>query len=72
MAETPEVETLRSLIQQDERALKSLASEEKEIIEHVAPKGFRAATSRERVISEAQIIEDRLHKNRKRLAVLEH
>ena len=72
MAETTEVETLRSLIQQDEQALKMLASEETEIIEHVVPKGFRAATSRERVMSEARIIEERLHKNRKKLAVLEH
>jgi hypothetical protein len=44
MAETTEVETLRSLIQQDLQALKSLESDEKEIIEHVAPKGFKAAT----------------------------
>lgn len=72
MAEATEMDTLRSLIQQDEQTLKALENEETEIVEHVAPKGFQAATSRERVLSEARIIEERLHKNRKRLSALEH
>jgi hypothetical protein len=72
MSKATEIEALRLLIEQDEQALTSLKKQETEIIEHVAPKGFRAATSRERVMSEAQTVEERLHKNRKKLAVLEH
>jgi len=72
MSETSEIEALRLLIDQDEQALISLKRQETDIIEHIALKGFRAATSRERVISEAQIVEERLHRNRKRLAELEH
>lgn len=72
MSEATEIEALRLLIKQDEQALTSLKKQETEIIEHVAPRGFQAATSRERVMSEAQIIEERLHKNRKRLSALEH
>ena len=72
MSEATEIEALRLLIKQDEQALTSLKAQETEIIEHVAPRGFQAATNRERVMSEAQIIEERLHKNRKRLSALEH
>ena len=72
MSEATEIEALRLLIEQDEQALASLKKQEAEIIEHVAPKGFEAATSRERVMSEVQIVEERLHKNKKRFAVLEH
>lgn len=71
MSGTSEVEALRLLIHQDEQALISLKKQETEILEHVATKGFAAATSRERVMSEAEIVEERLHKNKKRLAVLE-
>jgi hypothetical protein len=72
MSKATEIEALRLLIKQDEQALTSLKAQETEIIEHVAPRGFQAATNRERVMSEAQIIEERLHKNRKRLSALEH
>jgi len=72
MSETSEVQALRLLIEQDEQALTSLKKQETEIIEHIAPQGFRAATSRARVMSEAQMVEERLYKNRKRLAALEH
>jgi hypothetical protein len=72
MSKTSEVQALRLLVDQDEQALISHKKEETAIIEHIARKGFRPATSRERVMSEAQIVEERLHKNRKRLAVLEH
>jgi hypothetical protein len=71
MAETTEVETLRSLIQQDEQALKSRGKQATDILEHIDPKGFRAASSRERVVSEAQVVEERLHENKQRLAALE-
>lgn len=71
MAKTTEVETLRSLIQQDEQALVSLKKQETDILEHIDPKGFRAASSRERVVSEAQVVEERLHENKQRLAALE-
>ena len=46
MAETTEVETLRSLIQQEEQALVSLTKQATDILEHIDPKGFRAASSR--------------------------
>ena len=72
MSKATEIEALRLLIEQDEQALTSLKKQETEIIEHVAPRGFQTATSRERVMSEAQIIEERLRKNRKRLSALEH
>lgn len=72
MSEATKIEALRLLIEQDEQTLTSLKKQETEIIEHVAPGGFQAATSRERVMSEAQTIEERLHKNRKRLSALEH
>ena len=71
MAETTEVETLRSLIQQDEQALISLKEQATDILEHMDPKGFRAASSRERVVSEAQVVEERLRENKQRLAALE-
>jgi hypothetical protein len=71
LAETTEVETLRSLIQQDEQALISLKNQAADILEHIAPKGFRAASSRERVMSEAQVVEERLHENKQRLTALE-
>ena len=71
MSETNEIEALRQLVDQDERTLMSLKKQETDILEHIAPKGFTAATSRERVMSEAQIVEDRLRKNKKRLAMLE-
>ena len=71
MAETTEVKTLRSLIQQDEQALISLKKQATDILEHIDPKGFRAASSRERVLSEAQVVEERLHKNKQRLAALQ-
>jgi hypothetical protein len=71
MAETTEVETLRSLIQQDEQALISLKEQATDILEHIDPKGFRAASSRERVASEAQVVEKRLRENKQRLAALE-
>jgi hypothetical protein len=71
MAETMEVETLRSLIQQDEEALISLKKQATDILEHIAPKGFRAASSRERVLSVARVVEKRLHENKQRLAALE-
>ena len=71
MAETTEVETLRSLIQQDEQALISLKEQATDILEHIDPKGFRAASSRERVVSEAQVVEERLRENKQRLAALE-
>ena len=57
MSKATEIEALRLLIKQDEQALTSLKAQETEIIEHVAPRGFQAATNRERVMSEAQIIE---------------
>jgi hypothetical protein len=72
MSKAAEIEALRLLIKQDEQALISLKKQETEIIEHVAPRGFQAATSRESVMSEALIIEERLRKNRKRLSALEH
>jgi hypothetical protein len=71
MSETSEVKSLRQSIEQDEQTLTSLKKEENEVIEHIASKGFAAATSRERLMSEAQVVEERLHKNKKRLAVLE-
>ena len=71
MAETTEVETLRSLIQQDEQALISLKKQATDILEHIDPKGFRAASSRERVLSVARVVEKRLHENKQRLAALE-
>jgi hypothetical protein len=71
MPDTNEAHALRLLIDQDEQALVSLKNQETDIFEHIAPKGFEAATSRERVMSEVQIVEERLHKNKKRLAVLE-
>ncbi|WP_348266138.1 hypothetical protein [Edaphobacter sp. DSM 109919] len=50
-----EIEALRLFIEQDEQVLISLKKkQETAIFEHVAPKGFRAATGRESVISEAQ------------------
>lgn len=54
MRETDDINTLHKLIEQDEKALAVLRDKEQEIVEHVAPKGFGAATSRERVMSEAQ------------------
>ena len=71
MAETTEVETLRSLIQQDEQALISLKKQATDILEHIPPKGFRAASSRERVLSAARVVEKRLYENQQRLAALE-
>jgi hypothetical protein len=71
MSDTDEVDALRLLIKKDEQALISLKNQETDILEHIASKGFAAATSRERVMSEMQIVEERLHKNKKRLAVLE-
>lgn len=71
MTDTNEAHALRLLINQDEQALVSLKKRETDILEHIAPNGFAAATSRERVMSEAQIIEERLHKNKTQLAVLE-
>ena len=71
MAETTEVETLRSLIQQDEQALISLKKQATDILERIDPKGFRTASSRERVLSEAQVVEERLRENKQRLAALE-
>jgi hypothetical protein len=71
MSDPNEAHALRVLINQDEQALVSLKNQETDILEHIAPMGFAAATSRERVMSEARIIKERLHKNKKRLAVLE-
>jgi hypothetical protein len=71
MSDTNEAHALRLLINEDEQALISLKKQETDILEHIAPNGFAAATTRERVISDAQIIEERLHKNKKQLAVLE-
>jgi hypothetical protein len=71
MAETTEVETLRSLIHQDEQALISLKKQATDILEHIAPKGFRAASSRERALSAARVVEKRLYENKQRLAALE-
>jgi hypothetical protein len=71
MAETTEVETLRRLIQQDEQALISLEKQATDILEHIDPKGFRAASSRERMVSKAQVVKERLHENKQRLAALE-
>ena len=70
MSDTSDADTLRKLIAQDEQAIAALQSREQEIVDHVALKGFQSATSRERVMAEVWIIEERLHKNRKRLAVL--
>ena len=70
MSDSENAETLRRLIAQDEQALAALQNQEDVIVEHVAPKGFKAATSRKRVMSEMRIVEERLDKNRKRLAVL--
>lgn len=72
MAEATEIEALRKLIEQDEQALTSLKNQETEIIEHIAQRGFRAATSRRRVMEEAETIEERLNKNRMRLSALKH
>jgi hypothetical protein len=71
MAETTAMETLRSLIQQDEQALISLKKQATDILEHIDPKGFRAASRRERVMAEAQVVEERLHENKQRLAALQ-
>lgn len=70
MSETNEARKLRMLIEEDEQTLASLQKQEKDIVEHVPAKGFRAATSRVRVISEIQTINERLHENRERLADL--
>ncbi|MEG9437760.1 hypothetical protein JAO29_16540 [Edaphobacter sp. HDX4] len=71
MPEASEIETLRSVIAEDEKTVKSLEKEETEITGHVPVQGFEAATTRERVMSQARVIEDRLYKNRKRLTALE-
>lgn len=70
MAEASEVEALRLLIDKDEKDLTSLQKQAADILEHIAPKGFAAASSRERVVSEAEVVQERLHENKQRLAAL--
>lgn len=71
MPETNEMQKLHKLIEQDEQALALLREKEEEIVDHVAPQGFRAASSRLKTMSEWQTIDERLRKNRQRLADLE-